>query len=78
MRAELIRTSLDVFNHVLLYVTNRMSFGQYYNAKKFIIFIPSVLFFISGCSTLLEAYHSAIAEHSSELASVSLIPLIVC
>lgn len=77
MRAELIRTGLDFLNHVLLYVTNKMSFGQYYNAKKFIIFIPSILFTVFGFHTLTEAYHSVISSAPLEETATSIIPLLV-
>ena len=52
----MIRSVLDIVNHVILYVCNKISFGDYYNIKKYIVFMPAIFFVGSGFHTLSSAY----------------------
>lgn len=65
---------MDVLNHIVLYVANRMHFGQWRNAKKYIVFVPAVLFTFFGFST----FHEILFGHPEvHQASTSLVPVLV-
>ena len=76
LRSELLRSSVDAINHVMLYFANKIGFDEYFSLKKYIIFIPAVLFTISGIDTFNHLFHSfSTGEVISEIPTLSLIPL---
>lgn len=78
LRAELLRTTIDAINHVLLYFANKAHFGQMYNLKKHVVFVPALLFIVFGVDTLHEVYHGIMHPQVDLPAAASWIPLLVC
>ncbi len=52
LQSELIRTMIDTINHCCLFTANKITFDQFLGIKKYLVFIPSVFFTISGLETL--------------------------
>ncbi len=78
LRSELFRPIVDSINHVMLFVANKISFDQYFRVKKYIIFIPAVLFTCSGVDTFVHVFKSfSNGMVISDLPPFSFIPLLV-
>ena len=77
LRAELIRTVIDVVNHVVLYIANKISFDEYYKIKKYIVFLPSFLFTVVGIETMHNLWHEVFHPGSGVEESFAFIPLAV-
>lgn len=54
-----------------------MSFGQYFNLKKYIVFIPSALFIFFGIETFASLYTEIFHSVGGIKEEFSLIPLLV-
>ena len=78
LRAELMRTCVDTANHVMLYIANKLSVTKYRNYKKYIVFIPAVLFTCFGIETLQNVYTEFLTgEKTADHMDFSFIPLAV-
>lgn len=76
LRSELLRSSIDAVNHIMLYFANKISFDEYFCLKKYIIFIPAVLFTVSGIDTFNHVFRAFLSgEVLSEIPVLSLVPL---
>lgn len=77
LRAELIRTVIDFANHICLFFANKLSFGEYYDLKKYIVFVPAFFFTFFGGATLWEVYREVVSGPHLELVDQSWVPLAV-
>ena len=67
---------IDSVNHVCLYTANKITFEQAMGIKKYLVFIPSLFFTISGIETLNEVFEYFLKESQVEhLHDFSLIPI---